>query len=117
MQLADLLPEDEKADETQVIEAEFVTEAVTDEIRHALKVAIAASAQSGLKILRVNQDEDAGQEILALNGEDAEATVIQSITSHFNLHEFEYELGSHSQNPDILFVVAELPEAGIKEEG
>ena len=104
IELAEEVPED-----METVAPEIYTQAKTDSIRYAFEIAVAASAQSGLKILKVSQNE--GREILALQAEDAEAVVIQNFTTHIvNNEDYEFELGSHERNPDILFVVSDLPE-------
>ena len=109
LQLEELMSEDFETENKQEIQPRFYCSAESEEIQHALKVCIAASAQSGLKIIKTNLEES--RELLALNAEDCEATVIQSITSHFNNQEmYDFELGSHEHNPDILFIVAETEE-------
>lgn len=102
--------EDFDPEDKTLLKTEVYTDVQTEAIEHALKLAIAGTLQSGLKIIRVSYDEEQGREILSLQAEDAPATVVQSLTSQFEKADYDYELGTSQGNPDIIFVVAEVEE-------
>lgn len=108
VKLKDLTTEEFDDEGKQVINPEFYTDAVSDGIKYALKVCIDAACQSGLKIIKVSMDEEEGRELLALQAEDAESSVLVNVIDHLKECEFDLELGSHQRNHNIVFVVNEV---------
>lgn len=124
MELDTLVERNEDVDEDKnQLNVNFYTDARTPEIADALRFVTAACVQSGIRFVKIEHDirqedgENCSKEFIVLDAEEADHQVTQSLTQELiEFLDYDYELGADGRNPNILYVVAELPEELLDED-
>lgn len=110
--------EDLKEDKNR-LEIDFFTEARTDAIREALEFVAASCVNSSMNLIEIQHhfDEEGSKEYIVLDAEDVSAKFVQGLTQELiKSCDSEFELGSSQRSPDVLYIVADLPDELVSED-
>lgn len=117
----DRLVERNDEDETgEKLKLNFYTEAETDAIREALEFVSAACINSKHSIAEVNQETEGeeNKEFIVIDCEDSDHQTTQGLMQELiEFSDYDYELGASNRNPDVLYVVADLPDEFVGDDG
>lgn len=124
MDLKQIAERNEVDEDKNLLELNFYTDARTPAIRDALDFVTASCLNSSINFVKVERDiregedgENLSKEFIILDAEDVDAKFVQGLTQELlESLEYEYELGSNGANPDLLYVVVDLPREFIDED-